>query len=302
MARAGRELETLVAVLEQALRPQGVHIQSPDYVEDTITGRRREVDVGIRAREGGTLLAFCECRDRSKAQDVTWVEQVVTKARDAKGSPPVILVSRHGFSPEAIKKAEAYRHDVRTMTDATAEEFRDWLQVEHVQVIATSAVLHGCEIRLVEDGPDLSAETASAIEERGINAAIFERATLPRLSAEHFFNEWYAQKAEVIAHEIPADGTAVRLRAPTSFQDPESCVRVRTTAGPLPVAQIDLLVEVTRSPRLVPPTRASRYADPIPPVELAQNVEFALGEDLGTVSVHHLADGQKVVFYRPHQK
>jgi hypothetical protein len=302
MARAGRELETLVAVLEQALRPQGVHIQSPDYVEDSITGRRREVDVGIRASEGGALLAFCECRDRSKTQDVTWVEQVVTKARDANGSPPVILVSSRGFSPEAIKKAEAYGHDVRTMKDATVGEFREWFQVEHVQLIVTSAVLQGCEIRTVEDGPEFAAETASAIKEHGIHAAIFERATLPPLSAQHFFNEWYARKAEVIPREIPADGTPVRLRASTPFQDPESCVRVRTTDGPRPVAQIDLLVEVTRSPRLVPPTRATRYADAAPEVELAQNVEFALGEDLGTVSVHHLAQGRKVVFYRPQQK
>ena len=48
MARQGRELETLVAVVEEALRPEGVHVQSPDYVEDSITGRQREVDVGSR--------------------------------------------------------------------------------------------------------------------------------------------------------------------------------------------------------------------------------------------------------------
>jgi hypothetical protein len=301
MARPGRELETLVAVLERTLRPRGVHIESPDFVEDSITGKRREVDVGIREGKGGSLLAFCECRDRSRAADVTWVEQVVTKARDAKGSPPVILVSRRGFAHEAMKKAEAYGHDVRTMKEATVEEFQDWFQVEHVHLIITSAALHRCEIRLVDEGPEFAPETVEAIKEHGIEAPIFQRATLPPLSAQHFFNEWYARKFDIITREIPPDGRPARLRAPNWFQEPEACVCIRTTHGPRPVAQIDLLIEVTRSPRLVPPTRASRYADPVPQTELAQNVEFSLGAGLGTISLHRLPE-ETVVNYQPPER
>lgn len=287
-----------MAVVERALRPDGVHIESPDFVRDSITGRKREVDVGIREGEGGPLLAFCECRDRSRAADVTWVEQVVTKARDAKGSPPVILVSRRGFTPEAIMKARAYEHDVRTMEEATVEEFQNWFQVEHVHLTTTDAALHGCEIRLVEDGPEFAEELLKAIEEHGVAAPIFERTALPPLSARHFFNEWYARKYDTITREIPPDGSPVRLRAPTWFQEPEACVRVQTTQGLRPVAQIDLLVEITRSPRLVPPTQASRYADPVRHTGLSENVEVSLGARLGTISLHRLSD-RTVVNYRP---
>lgn len=301
MARAGRELETLVALLEEALRPGGLHIESPDYVEDSITGRQREVDVGIRDREGGSLLAFCECRDRRKVADVTWVEQVVTKARDAKGSPPAVLVSASGFTPAAAKKAEHYGHDVRLMRRATVDEIRRWFKVEHTVVIVTSAALHGCEIRLTREGVEFATETATAIKDHGIKAEIFERAALPPLSPEHFFNEWYRRKFDVITREIPPDGRPLRLSAPTRFEHPEESVRVRTTQGSVPVAQLDLLVEVTRSRRLVPPTRVSSYEGPN--VELlAENVEFVLGEGVGTVSVHRLAEGKTVVFFRPQDK
>lgn len=247
------------------------------------------------------MLAFCECRDRSRAADVTWVEQVVTKAHDAKGSPPVVLVSRRGFAPAAIKKAQAYGHDVRMMSDATIDEFQTWFRAEHVKLIVTTASLHGCEIRLVEDGPEFAPETVQAIKEQGVGAAIFERHSLPPLSAEHFFNEWRVGKQDVIEREIPPDGVPVRIRAPNWFEQPESCVRVQTTAGPRAVRQIDLLVEIVRSFRLVPPTRVSRYADPVPQVDLAENVEFRLGEGLGTISFHRLPD-KTVGYYRPQEK
>jgi hypothetical protein len=79
MARAGRDLERLVAVLEELLRPEGLLIRSPDRLRDTITGTLREVDASIRASEDGPVIAVCECRDRAGVEDVTWVEQVVTK-------------------------------------------------------------------------------------------------------------------------------------------------------------------------------------------------------------------------------
>ena len=106
------------------------------------------------------------------------------------GVAAVVLVSRRGFAPEAIKKAQAYGHDVRMMSDATLDEFQTWFRAEHVKLIVPTASLHGCEIRLVEDGPEFAPETVQAIKEQGVGAAIFERHSLPPLSAEHFFNEW----------------------------------------------------------------------------------------------------------------
>src|SRR6478609_2580379 len=110
MSRAGRDLERLVAVLEELLRPAGLFVRSPDHLRDTITGGLREVDVAIRASEESPVIAICECRDRAGVEDVTWIEQVVTKARDLEESPPAVLVSSSGFSDAARTKAQTYGH------------------------------------------------------------------------------------------------------------------------------------------------------------------------------------------------
>ena len=44
MARAGRDLERLVAVLEELLRPAGLVVSSPDHLRDTVLSRGRSQD------------------------------------------------------------------------------------------------------------------------------------------------------------------------------------------------------------------------------------------------------------------
>ena len=92
-SRAGRDLEQLVAHLETFLGPQGAEIQSPDYLPDRVTGERREVDISIRLHVGSApVLVIAECRDRSRVEDVTWIEQLASK-RDDVGAAKAIAVS-----------------------------------------------------------------------------------------------------------------------------------------------------------------------------------------------------------------
>jgi len=297
MVRQGRELERLVAILEEALRPDGVHVTSPDRIPDSVTGRKREVDVVIRTHEGGTVLAICECRDRRAVADVTWVEQVVTKARDLEGSPAAVLVSTSGFTPEARKKAASYGLDVRLVTEVSVEEFRSWFRVEHAVTIVTTRALHGCEIRLTpEDADEFSASTNAALNEHGVQAAIFQRRRLGPLSADQLFEQWYGEKHDQVERDVPADGRPVRRRVPVQFEDPEQSLAVETSAGLRTVAEVGLLVEITRERRLVPVSAATRYEDE--DVELAESVEFRLGDDLGTISVHRTSGRPTHIHYR----
>ena len=59
MAREGRELERLVALIEETVGPEGATVKSPDFIEDRITGQKREVDVSILARVGSSTVLFC---------------------------------------------------------------------------------------------------------------------------------------------------------------------------------------------------------------------------------------------------
>jgi hypothetical protein len=228
MARAGRDLERLAAILEELLRPSGLLFRSPDHLRDTVTGRLREVDVAIRASEEGAVIAICECRDRAGVEDVTWIEQVVTKARDLEGCPPAVLVSSAGFSEAAREKANAYGHDVRLVTEVTLEEFRTWFAVEHVVLLVTERGLRGCDIELAgEPAEAFSPAVTGALAKEGLGACIFERQRLWPVSAMHIFEEWWKQTHEQVERDVPSDGRPFRRPVPIRSKNPRSASRSR---------------------------------------------------------------------------
>ncbi|HUI39919.1 MAG TPA: restriction endonuclease, partial [Methanothrix sp.] len=105
MVRKGRDLELLVAFLENHLGPLGIEIKSPDYIQDKDTSQLREVDISLRSKIGSSnILAIVECRDRKGDEDVTWIEQLSRK-RESVGADKAVAVSSSGFSDPAIIKA-----------------------------------------------------------------------------------------------------------------------------------------------------------------------------------------------------
>ena len=69
MARKGRELERITALIEKCLTPPAAEVQSPAFIPDRITGSLREVDIAIRYQVGSVpILIIIECRDRRVTQ------------------------------------------------------------------------------------------------------------------------------------------------------------------------------------------------------------------------------------------
>lgn len=107
-----REFEQLVARIERDADKLGMMVISPDRIRCRITGRLREVDASIRARTGE--LITIECRKRRGRQDVTWIEQLVTK-RESIGADRTIAVSSSGFSVAAHVVARAHGIELKEM-------------------------------------------------------------------------------------------------------------------------------------------------------------------------------------------
>jgi hypothetical protein len=88
----------LASNIEATLAPSGARVKSPDRIRDKIAGQYREVDASIRYKVGSVdLLITVECRDRSRLEDVTWIEQIATKQAHI-GAARTIAVSSKGFS------------------------------------------------------------------------------------------------------------------------------------------------------------------------------------------------------------
>ena len=114
-----REFELLVSRIEAALAPAGAAIQSPDHILDRVTGEKREVDASIRYRVGSAdLLITVECRDRTRTEDVTWIEQLATKQRQI-GAAHTIAVSSTGFSGPASKAARMHGISTRVIDEVS---------------------------------------------------------------------------------------------------------------------------------------------------------------------------------------
>lgn len=73
---------------------------------DLQTGAKREVDVCIFSEIAGhTVTISIECRDHKRVQDVTWVEQEISKHARLQTNV-LVLVSSSGFTAEAYAVAE----------------------------------------------------------------------------------------------------------------------------------------------------------------------------------------------------
>jgi len=132
MNTAWRDFEKLIARIEKAIAPSGAEVRSPDHIVDNVTGQLREVDASIRYRVGTCpRLIRIESRDRKDIKDVRWIEQLAEKKRSI-AAAMTVAVSSSGFSEPAIKKAAALGIQIRTLTEATPENFVQWLQFQDV--------------------------------------------------------------------------------------------------------------------------------------------------------------------------
>ncbi len=122
-----REFEKLVSKLEEALSPIGARIKTPDKLKDFATGQMREVDGSIRfLTKKGEILITIECRKRGQRQDITWIEQLVTKKTNLKAYK-TIAVSSKGFSQSAQTLANQHDIILKTLIDVNPVSVAEWL-------------------------------------------------------------------------------------------------------------------------------------------------------------------------------
>ena len=127
-----REFERLVARIEADAGPRGMTVTSPDRIRCKTTGRLREVDASIRAQTGTVeMLVTIECRRRANIQDVTWIEQLVTK-KHAIGADHTIAVSASGFSKNAQKVAAENSISLRKISEVGIEDINALLRLDFV--------------------------------------------------------------------------------------------------------------------------------------------------------------------------
>jgi len=121
-----KQVELLVARIEEAATPRGAVVTSPDRIRDATSGQIREVDATIRFKIGTVpVLILIECRKRGRAQDVRWIEELATK-RDSLLADKVIAVSAAAFSKPACRAAQHRRIELRTLAEVSPKRIESW--------------------------------------------------------------------------------------------------------------------------------------------------------------------------------
>jgi hypothetical protein len=299
MTTAWREFERLVARIEQAMSPSGAEVKSPDRIPDKVTGELREVDASVRYRVGTCpILITIECRDRGGIEDVRWIEQLAEKKRSV-GAAMTMAVSSSGFSEPALKKAAATGIEIRTLTDATPDEFVQWLKFQNVVLQLNEWTLADLALDLY-DGPkgppppdtELSPSAQQLFRENGPLAPILVRNSDGRsFHIDNILTEWCKRNGTFFPPDLPADGNKVRRNLHQPLE--RNCLHVETTNGNFDIRILHMSLWLSRSTKLVPVSKLAEYSDPSS--ALVQTAEWTLMERV-RLSLHRdLASGETKV-------
>ncbi len=275
---AWRDFEQLVARIEESLVPKGAVVKSPDHIRDKVTSQRRQVDATIRYQVGSTsILIAIECRKQKPVQDVTWIEQLVTKRANI-GAATMIAVSATGFSESATKLAQLHGIELRTFEDRIAEEIvQKFLSGFHISLLVTDYKLRWITFTL-EGGQqlptdDIAPQLLEALKRDGMKAGIAtEVATGSALTIEHLLFGVDESKAQL-------DGPAMAVRVTASIAPGK--VTVATRNGPRFLAQLDVVADFSRKTVPVPARSLYEYATPDRPIRHTIDAVGALSESEG---------------------
>ena len=266
--KAGREFERLAAQLESSLAPRGAVVKSPDRIRDKFTGQLREVDASIRMTVGSApVLIVLECRDRSRLQDTTWIEQIATKRLHI-GATQTIAVSSKGFTAQAVKAADVHGILLRQISGFADEALRvlaPGLTVEQIEVSVTLGTVSITYSGQHDPVSRVAAAGMSLVSQLGVEAEIFRDDSTGRL---------YSLDSLVVR----AGGSSIFQRFATlpnatplmqtfsiAFQAGEH-FSVESDQGSLPVRSIAFEVIGTRNAVVVSPRRAITYSSPTGPI------------------------------------
>jgi len=166
MPKRTNDFQQLIHYIYSQIVPEGAIVTESMLLKERNSSAKREVDILIEYELAGTKLRIAiECRDRSRKDDIEWIDGLVGKYRDL-DVDKVIAVSNSGFSAEAIEKASANKIDTRTLeqalnTDWTKEFIKlgvvtitQQILIDHVEIEADPALEEKPELSLSIVNPE----------------------------------------------------------------------------------------------------------------------------------------------------
>lgn len=114
MPKRSNEFQQLIKCVYGQLVPEGASVAESASIKERNNDIEREVDILVEYQIAGHKIRIAiECRDRSRKDDVQWIDGLIGKYRNIDVNK-VVAVSKAGFSKSAQEKAQSC--GIETMT------------------------------------------------------------------------------------------------------------------------------------------------------------------------------------------
>ena len=135
---------------------------------------QREVDVLVEANLAGCIVRLAvECRDRTRRDDIEWIDQLVGKSRDLPVDK-IIAVSNSGLTPAALEKAAANNIEVRTLVEAFDADWPKELVKSHFANLNIYVKVKGYTVFTDPEWPEPKRPSSATFAGRTLDTAEFE--------------------------------------------------------------------------------------------------------------------------------
>lgn len=125
MPKRSNDFQRLIYLIKRCLADERSTVEESVMLIDRQTGAEVEVDVVIRTEIAGTkIVVGVECTATGRPATVEWINKNIAKHEFL--TDKIVLVSKEGFTAEAVKKAVANNALTLALEDA---EQSDWTQI-----------------------------------------------------------------------------------------------------------------------------------------------------------------------------
>jgi hypothetical protein len=289
LAKPSGPISSLATRIERALSPSGAIVTAPDSIRDKVTGELREVDASIRYDFGtAPLLAVMDEWSGETPADGDWIEQLAGKSRSI-GAHVTYAISTNGFTDAALRKADFFGIQVRTLAALDQGEVTGWLRTTHVQFQRFEWQLVGLELELYDAPAETipNKELQREFRENPAEAGILIRnIDGKRFSVRNILIEWTKRNGDFYA-DVPINGRHVKRELHQPFE--RGGLHTLTDSGAFDIKVMHMRLDLARTWEAVPITRLIGYHNEQD--ELVQVVEWNLNEGLVLSLFRELSSG-----------
>jgi len=277
MYNDGKQLEGLVALVEELHLPPGFDIKTNQKVHNEEGVQVAEFDIEIRGRLGTTDIAWLiECRDRPGDGPApgSWIEQLVGR-RARFGFNKVTAVSTTGFAKGASDFAKLQGVEIREVTALAPEHFADWLVMQSITQFERSGGLHHASLIVGSDETKERREALlQAISAKSLDAPILRWiATDETVSAVTAFSAAVSDKPELYDQVVP-NQPALLVNLRVRYPNDSSHFVVDTSLGAVRITEIVFKGELTAKQTEVPLLHTTEYSHAVSGESISQSGAF----------------------------